>query len=45
MGELDSLARNGRLRCAEVERRVVDIIERYERGEGGDVQIERYEVV
>jgi len=43
-GEFDDLPKNGRLRAAEVERRVVDVIKRYKRGEKVDVQVDEFEI-
>jgi len=43
-GEFDGLPKNGQLRGAEVERRVLDVIERYKRGEKVEVEVEEYEV-
>jgi len=43
-GEFDDLPRNNQLKGAEIERRVINIIERYKRGEKVEVEMEEYEV-
>jgi len=42
--EFDDLPQNGRRRSAEVERRVVDVIGRYKRGERAEVEVEEYKI-
>jgi len=43
-GEFDSLSRDGKKRAAEVERKALDIIRRYKRGERVEMKVEEYEV-
>jgi len=43
-GEFDGLPKNNQLRAAEIERRVVDVIEQYRRVERVEVEVEEYEV-
>jgi len=43
-GDFDGIPKKGRQRAVEIERRVVDVIERYKRGEKVEVEVEEYEV-
>jgi len=43
-GEFDELSRNGQMRVTEMERKAVNIIERYKRGEKVEMQIDEYEI-
>jgi len=42
--EFDGLPRNGKARASEIERKVVDVVERYRRSRKLDVQLYKYEV-
>jgi len=43
-GEFDGLSKDGKKRATEIERRVLDVIERYKRGERVEVEVEEYEI-